>query len=134
MLDKSSDPDKVVACIARKCLAFYTILEKRFTSMQSVKHSSPDKILSQRMQVMSIVYHACKFMKLKARKAAARSELDTSMLLRDFEADFLVGLGRVVLSDSPSERDPRKRAAFVSDQHPPQTAPLCCTSFPERPV
>ena len=98
MLDKSTDPDKVVAAIARKCLAFYSIIEKRFTSMQSQKKSSAAKIQGQRSEMMLLVYHTCKHMKLKARKAAARVELDTALLQRDFGADFLFGLGHALLS------------------------------------
>ena len=65
-------------------------------------------------------------MKLKARKAAARTELDAALLLRDFEQDLLVGLGKVAFSDGlagctagsvhDNGQTPKRSAPFPSSQ------------------
>ena len=48
MLDKCDDADKAVACVARRCYTFFTLLEKRYTSMQSTKKHSASKIQDQK--------------------------------------------------------------------------------------
>ena len=54
-------------------------------------------------------------MKLKARKAGARTPLETELLSRDFEHEFSIGLGRAILASkgiSPSPvADSRGRAS-----------------------
>jgi hypothetical protein len=100
--DKADDSDKTVACIARRCLAFYTILERQFTSLRSSKRNSASKIEGQKEELMLLVYHGIKHMKLKARKAAARNSSDLALMNLVFAPDIAVGLAKCVFESSSS--------------------------------
>lgn len=102
MTDKSEDSsDAVVQCIARVCISFYLMLEKRYTSLRSNKRSSSDKLEEQKAELMTLVYHGCKFLKLQSRKSAARSVLESELLARDFGPAMLFGLAKTALGSHP---------------------------------
>jgi hypothetical protein len=111
--DKVDDSDKTVACIARRCLAFYSILERQFTSLRSSKKTSASKIEGQRQELMLLVYHGIKHMKLSARKSAARNSSDLALMNLVFAPDIAVGLAKCVFESSSSvsnfDEPPHKR-------------------------
>jgi hypothetical protein len=126
MVDKSEDSsDPTVACIARWCLSLYLLLEKRYTSLRSNKRSSSDKIEGQKAELMTLVYHGCKFLKLQSRKAAARTVLESELLARDFGPAITFGLAKTALASHPvsvaasSYRpDTSKRSSAFSEPAP----------------
>ena len=124
MQDKADVTDKTIACIARKCLAFFHAVEKRYTSLLSNKKTSQSKITSQRDEMMLLIFHGIKFMKRKARKAAARSELDAALLEKEFSLEFLFGLAKCTLSPtaSPTASPPEESSSSRGTKRPADEA------------
>jgi hypothetical protein len=77
------------------------MLEKRYTSLRSNKRSSSEKLESQKAELMTLVYHGCKFLKLQSRKASARAALESQLLARDFGPAMLFGLAKTALASHP---------------------------------
>ena len=108
MMDKIDDADRTVACIARKCFTFFSLLEKRYTSLLSTKKHSAHKLEGQRDEMMYLVYHGCKYMKRRARKPAARHEMESKLFEDMFGADFQMAIAKSLadISPIPSEQRP----------------------------
>jgi hypothetical protein len=112
LADKVEDSDRTVACIARRCLAFYTVMERQFTSLRSAKKGSASKIEAQRDELMSLVYHAIKHMKLQARKAAARNSSDIALMNLVFAPDIAIASAKCFLGSSQVNADTSDSFSF----------------------
>ena len=106
-------------------LAFYTLLEKRFTSLLTSKRDANSKVENQRAELMLLVYHGIKFMKLKATKAAANINLETSLLQKDFSLEMFVALAKTTSSlaaNRPTASPFSPEAANARKREPPASS------------
>ena len=96
-MERCDDTDPIVACIARKLLATFTVLEKRITSAASSKKSLANKIQTQKADLMKLMYEVCKVMVRRSKKRILMDKLDADWFKKDLGEDVLLALSKVVV-------------------------------------
>jgi hypothetical protein len=120
MMDKAADEnDAVVMTIARKCLAFFVCVEAQMVPPATSKKSSSAKLQQERNDMMLVIYHGIKAMKLRACKAVARQPLERALLMQDFNLDWKVALTKTssaaIKHVSISAEEPALKRFRISD-------------------
>ncbi len=128
LMDRADDADRTIAAIARKCLAFVSITEKRYTSAPSAKKTSNTKIAAQKVEMMHVIFHGLKHLQKLAKKAGARDTLDGAMLKGDFSEAFSLAIAKVACGSAsglasslsaPSDTVPfQRRPSTTHDETP----------------
>ena len=125
MSDKAaSTDDKVMAAVAKKALGFFLLVENQYVSPATAKATSAAKISAQKAEMMPLVFAAVKAMKLRAKKATARVDLEHVMLQKGFQMDWSLALSRLAACPFVMSSGPPLAPVASSGQGPPGAPPV----------
>ena len=122
MASKSEDANPDVKALARSVTQLYMLIEKRYTSLQTIKKGGPTKADAQRQEMMEFVYHSIKAYKLRTCKSTASAPVDHAFLHLVHGQDLSTALSKMLGKRSFSERAQQSSGLASSGQLQPRPA------------
>ena len=104
MAAKGDDPSHDVRALARSVAQLYLLIEKRYTSLQTIKKGGPTKAETQRQEMMEFVYHTIKAYKLRTTKPTAVATADHTYLYLVHAQDLHIAAAKILGKRTTLER------------------------------
>ena len=95
LLEKGSSKEPFVAPLAKSILLLFNTVEKRFTDAANNKKGRNEKTEKQRVEVMTMVYHAIKAYKRRTTKPSRQNKVDDMAMVMLHGADLFTALNKM---------------------------------------